>query len=88
MRYVIQHEPTKMDIQAETQQELIEKLKYLNPMFLRIAQQCLEKKYRLSIKDSGEKLFVRPLKPIAIQVISVDGKLIKSTTFSGKNIDV
>ena len=57
MRYVIQHEPTKMDIQAETQQELIEKLKYLNPMFLRIAQQCLEK------RRFWRKTFFKTLEP-------------------------
>lgn len=87
MKYLIEHAPTKMHLEAHSLDELIEKLKYLNPMFLKIAQQCLMKKYKLLVEDSGDKVSIKPLHSPVVDVvfISKEQDIISKKTSSNPN---
>lgn len=83
--YLIRNDAAKLNIQAKSQEELTEKLRYLNPLLLRIAQQCLEKEYRLHIEDSGEKLSLKPMSSIPVEIVFVGRKQTKTAYVSEKH---
>lgn len=59
----------KIDINVETIGELIEKLKFFNPLMLSIAQSQLKKKYKMDIDGLGESIVIRERAPIEVKVV-------------------
>lgn len=59
----------KIDINVETTDDLVEKLKFFNPLMLSIAQSQLKKKYKMDIDGLGESIVIREKAPIEIKVV-------------------